>query len=124
MPDRNYDLLGANGVARQGDKHGFPVKTRKPSQNGGRVGAAGRVSYHSQVFTHRADRDALVAIYRAGGGRAWRPSRSPDSGEQHTRCLGILGGSNIRRNDKYRAMSTSKGKRRGVGPQPVALHFV
>ena len=34
-----------------------------------------RGSYHSQVLTHQADRDALVAIYRAGGGRNWASSK-------------------------------------------------
>jgi hypothetical protein len=74
MPDRNYILPGANGGTQRVDKHGLPVKTKK-GQYGGRGGSPGRGSYHSQVFTHQADRDALVAIYRAGGGRKWTSSR-------------------------------------------------
>ena len=55
MPDRDYVIPGANGKPEKVDKHGFPVRKTMRLVEG---------SYHSQVLTHQADRDALVAIYR------------------------------------------------------------
>ena len=53
MPDRDYVMSGANGAPEKVDKHGFRVANK---------GTAGKGSYHSQVLTHQADRDALAVV--------------------------------------------------------------